>query len=83
MKTLSLELPDEAISAIRPSSDEFLIEMRLAAAAHWYSRGEISQEKAAMIAGMDRADFLDALAKRGIDVFVVDMDDLQRELDRG
>lgn len=83
MKTLTLELPDEVVTAVRESPDEFLREMRLAAAAHWYSRAEISQEKAAMIAGMDRADFLDALAKRGIDVFVVDMNDLQRELERG
>jgi predicted HTH domain antitoxin len=58
-------------------------ELRLAAAAHWYGRGEISQEEAAMIAGLDRAAFLDALAQRGIPVFVVDMDDLQEELDRG
>lgn len=83
MKTMQLELSDEVFSALRRSPDEFLREMRLAAAAHWYSRSEISQEKAAMIAGLDRADFLDALAKLGIDVFAVDMDDLQEELDRG
>ena len=30
--------------------------MRLAAAIHWYGRGEISQERAAGIAGLDRTD---------------------------
>jgi predicted HTH domain antitoxin len=35
--------------------------MRLASAIHWYAKGEISQEKAALIAGLDRIDFLVAL----------------------
>jgi predicted HTH domain antitoxin len=60
-----------------------LREMRLAAAVHWYERGEISQEKAAQIAGLDRTDFLLALAREQADAFVVDLEDLKRELDRG
>ena len=83
MKTMNLELPDEVFSALRRSPEEFVGEMRLAAATLWYSRGEISQEKAALIAGMGRAEFLDALARQGVDVFVVDMNDLQEELERG
>jgi predicted HTH domain antitoxin len=81
--TMNLELPEEVFSALRQPPGEFLRQMRFAAAALWYSRGEISQEKAALIAGMDRTDFLNALAKREIDVIVADMDDLQKELDRG
>ena len=57
--------------------------MRLAAAIHWYSRGEVSQEKGAEIAGMDRADFLAALAERQIDVFKVNVQSLEEELKRG
>jgi len=83
MSQITLTIPDEVFSALRRAPQEFARELRLAAAAHWYSRGEISQEKAAMIAGLNRAQFLGALAKRGIPVFVVDMDDLQEELDRG
>jgi predicted HTH domain antitoxin len=49
----------------------------------WYSRGEISQEKAAGIAGMDRADFLLTLAREGLEVFQVDFQDLKKELARG
>ena len=56
--------------------------MRLAAAMLWYSRGMVSQSKAAEIAGLNRADFLRALARHEMDVFVVDFDDLQREVDR-
>jgi predicted HTH domain antitoxin len=57
--------------------------MRLAAAIHWYERGEISQEKAAQIAGLNPTDFLLALARKRADAFVVDIEDLKRELDPG
>ena len=83
MATVNLELPEEIFSALRRSPEEFVREMRLAAAIHWYSRGEMSQEKAAQIAGLDRTDFLLALAREQVDAFVVDIEDLKRELDRG
>lgn len=83
MKTITLEFPEEVFSALRRSPDEFVRELRFAAAIYWYQRAEISQEKAAQIAGLDRTDFLDALAQRGCDAFVVDLDDLKRELRRG
>lgn len=82
MPTVSFDIPTEALSALRRAPDEFAGEMRLAAAMHWYQQGEISQEKAAMIAGLDRTDFLRALAREQIDVFQVDPDDLRRELNR-
>lgn len=82
MTTVTLELPDEAFSALRLSPEEFTREMRLAAAIHWYQRAELSQEKAAEIAGLDRTDFLLALSRAGVDAFVVDFDDLKRELER-
>lgn len=83
MTTLTLQLPEDVFSALRRSPEEFLKEMRLAAAIHWYQRGEISQEKAAEIAGLDRTDFLLALAREKVDVFKVDVDELRREIDRG
>jgi len=83
MATVSFDLPEDVFSARRRSPDEFIQDLRLAAAIHWYERGEISQEKAARIAGLDRTDFLLALAREQADAFVVDMHDLQRELERG
>ena len=83
MPTVTLDLPEDVFSALRRSPDEFVRELRLAAAIHWYERGEISQEKAAQIAGLDRTDFLSALAREQADAFVVDFDDLKRELNRG
>ncbi|AVH69081.1 UPF0175 family protein [Nostoc sp. 'Lobaria pulmonaria (5183) cyanobiont'] len=83
MTIVTLELPEEIFSALRLSSNEFVRELRLAAAIHWYGRSEISQEKAANIADLDRTDFLLALSREQIDAFIVDFDDLQRELERG
>lgn len=53
---------------------------RLAVAIRLYQSGQISQEKAAQVADLDRTDFLMALAREGVDSFVVDFDDLQREV---
>lgn len=83
MPRVTLELPEEVFSALRRSPEEFARDLRLAAAIHWYERGEISQEKAARIAGLDRTDFLAALAREKANAFVVDFDDLKRELERG
>lgn len=83
MTTLTLELPDEVFSSLRRSPEEFVREMRLAAAVFWYHRGALSQERAAQVAGLDRIDFLLTLASRKLDVFVVDLDELREELERG
>jgi predicted HTH domain antitoxin len=83
MTAISFEMPDSAFSALRRSPSEFAAAMRLAAAIHWYSRGEISQGMAAAIADVSRREFIDELARQKIDTFIVDFDDLDRELARG
>jgi predicted HTH domain antitoxin len=77
---ISIDLPDEVFSAFRCTPNDFAKKMRLASASFWYQRGEISQEKAAQIAGLNRKEFLEYLAKEKIDVFQVDFDDLKQEL---
>jgi len=83
MMEITMQLDEDVFSTLRRAPDEFVREMRLAAAIHWYEHGEISQEKAAHIAGLDRTDFLLELARRGENAFVVDFDDLTKELQRG
>ena len=82
MTAVTVELPNEAFSALRQTPGEFVKNMRLSASIHWYSRGEISQEKAAMIAGLCREDFLMSLADQRINAFAVNIEDLQDELGR-
>jgi predicted HTH domain antitoxin len=79
--TFAVDLPNEVFAALRRSPDEFSRELRLAAAIHWHQLGRISQEKAAAVAGLDRTDFLLALARERLDVFKVDLDELKRELE--
>jgi predicted HTH domain antitoxin len=83
MITLTIDFPDEVFSSLKYTPNEFAKQMRLASAIHWYSKGKISQEKAAMIAEMDRVDFLEALAREQVEVFPVDMNALQQELANG
>ena len=83
MPEVTINLPEEVLSTRRLPPEDFVRDMRLAAAIYWYQKGEISQEKAAQIAGLNRRDFLAALAREQVDVFVVDFDDLERELNRG
>jgi predicted HTH domain antitoxin len=80
MAKLAIELPDEVFSSQKKPPREFVKHLRLAAAIHWYSRGEISMEKGALIAGLDRIDFLEALAAQQVDVFQVDFESLKKEL---
>lgn len=82
MAVVTLDLPDTVFSAVRSSPDEFVRDMRLAAAIHWYARGTVSQEKAAQIAGISRTEFLLALAREQVPTFPVDFDELQQELSR-
>ncbi len=80
MTTLTMQLSEEVFAAVRSGPVDFLKEMRLAAASKWYSTGLISQEIAAEVAGLDRTDFLLALARMGQDSFVVDLDELKKEI---
>lgn len=83
MPIITLEIPSEVLSATRQSPDEALRDMRLAAAMRWYARGVISQEKAAEFAGLDRTDFLLALARDKVPAFAVDLAELREEAHRG
>jgi predicted HTH domain antitoxin len=69
-------VPEGALSALRLLPTEFVKEMRVAASLLWYSRGEISQSRAAEIAGTSRAEFIDELAHRPIPVVQVTTDEL-------
>jgi predicted HTH domain antitoxin len=83
MTTVTIALPDDLLAALHRSPAEVQAEVRLAAAIDWYHRGLLSQGRAAEIAGVARADFIDALAARHIEVVQVEGDELQRELGDG
>ena len=55
--------------------------MRIAAAIQWYHQELISQGKAAEIAGLSRADFLDALFRAKVPACQVTVEELKEELE--
>jgi predicted HTH domain antitoxin len=82
MKTITLEMPDDAMSLDWCSEDDFPRQLRLAAAIFWYDRGLISQGKGAEVAGLTRAGFLQALSDAKVNAFQVTAKELKAEVDR-
>ena len=83
MTIVQVPFPDDVFASLRKSPAEVEREVRLAAAIDWYRRGLLSQGRAALLAGLSRAEFLDELASRKIDVFRVDLEELKREVGLG
>jgi predicted HTH domain antitoxin len=78
--SIVLEMPQDVFSALHQSPSEFAGELRLTAAAKWYELGMVSQEKAAEIAGLSRADFIAALARFKVTPFQTTVDALYQDL---
>ena len=83
MATVPVPLPDSLFAALRKAPHELAAEIRVGAAIHWYQQGTVSMERAAEAAGMSRPDFIAELARRRVDVYVVDFEDLKSELAGG
>ena len=83
MTSVEIPVPAGLLAALRKAPHEVGQEIRVAASIHWYQQGVISMERAAEAAGMSRREFLAELARRRVDVFVVDPTDLERELRNG
>ncbi len=65
-RQIVVDLPDGTFSAFGVEPAELAREMRLAAAVKWYELGRLSQAKAAEVAGLSRADFIQELAMFGV-----------------
>jgi predicted HTH domain antitoxin len=83
MPQVTFDFSPTVFSALRKAPDEFAAEMRLAAAIHWYSQAMVSQGKAAEIAGVSRARFLDELFRRKVPAVQITIEELREELQRG
>jgi len=80
MVELTVQLPETAFAALRKDPSEFASEMRIAAAVKWYELGMISQEKAAEIAGLSRAEFISALNRLHVSPLQYSPAELREEL---
>jgi predicted HTH domain antitoxin len=80
MISISIELPETVFSALRQAPDEFVQEMRIAAAVKWYELGQISQGKASEIAGLSRTEFINALSRYQVDFLQYTEEELEEEM---
>ena len=79
MRSVTIDLPETVFAALRKSPDEFVREMRIAAAVKWYEVGELSQGKAAEIAGLSRAEFINTLSRFKVSPFQYTAEELAEE----
>src|SRR6266852_1024269 len=82
MVQMTIDIPEEALGALRKAPQDFAKELRLAAAVKWYELRLLSQERAARVAGVSRAEFLDVLGRFGVSPFQYGPDEIVEEADR-
>ncbi len=66
MVDIAFDLHEGNLAAVHQDPPTFTRELRLAAAVKWYEMRRVSQGRAAEIAGVSRAEFVDALVRFGV-----------------
>jgi len=68
-QTIEIELSEDVFLAMQKDPKDLAKEMRLAAAVKWYELGMLSQGKAAEVAGLSRAEFINGLSRFKVSPF--------------
>jgi predicted HTH domain antitoxin len=79
METISFELSQALLAALKIGSTELLQKMRLLAAIAYFQEKKLSLGKAAELAGINRLEFMDILAQKGIVIFDYDESEVDVE----
>ncbi len=79
MNTISWDIPREALLALKGTTEDVGLTLRMASAVKLYEIGKISSGVAAQLAGIPRTVFLAKLADFGVDTFLLNEAELQRQ----
>jgi len=80
MKELRLSYPDDLETAVHLSADEFAARFRLMAALKMFELGMLSSGKAAELAQLSRAEFLEACGRYSVSAFNYADEEVESEL---
>ena len=83
MSPVTVMIPDDTFATVRRAPDQVAREMRVAIAVRWFEQGLVSQGKAAEIAGVSRAEFINALSDFGVSASQESAEDIQDTMSRG
>ena len=83
MVRMTIEMPETALASLHKDPMGFAAEMRVAAAVKWYEMRQVSQSRAAEIAGLSRREFSDALSRFHVSPFQYEADEVIAEANRG
>lgn len=83
MVRVTMDFPERTLATVRQDPAGFARELRLAAAVKWYEMRQVSQARAAEIAGLSRAEFIAALARFGVSPFQCTAEEALEEAARG
>ncbi|MCS6908189.1 MAG: UPF0175 family protein [Anaerolineales bacterium] len=80
MKQVAFPYPEDLEEAVRLTPAELSAQIRLMAALKMFELGKLSSGKAAELAGLSRADFLEACGRYGVSVFNYPPEEIEAEL---
>lgn len=80
MNTVSINIPEAALTALGKNQDDLGRELLTAAVVKWFELGTISQGKGAGILGLSRAEFLDVLSSYRVSPWQYTKQDLDEKL---
>lgn len=80
METISFQVSQDLLAALKFGSNQLVESMRLLAAIAYFQDKKLSVGKAAELARVNRIEFMDILGKEGIVIFDYDESELETEV---